>query len=233
MSTHQKILQITEQLYPTGRAFRMHPEGYRYGLHSALGFSEAQAYEDAASILFSLIPDNDGFTAEDASDWERRLEINSNPSTPLVDRKKAILRKMAAPGINPAKGHYLYLQSQLQAAGFDVYVHENLFPLYPSGYENQAPNSYYGNTNFIELLHGEQQHGGIQSPYYDNIVVNSIYQSVDNAFNPGGLQCTFFIGGQTLGTYANVLASREQEFRQLVLSLKQVQAAGLLFINYI
>jgi len=233
MSSHSDILKITEQLYPTGRAFRMYPDSYRYGLHSALGISEAKAYDDAASILDSLIPDNDKFTVDDASDWERRLEINASSSTSLSDRKKAILRKMAAPGINPAKGHYLYLESQLQAAGFPVYVHENLFPIYPNTFENQAPNLHYGTSNLIDLLHGNQQHGGIESPYWNNLVVNSIDQNQDNSFDTGGLQCTFFIGGASLGSYANVPLSRKTEFRQLILALKQVQAVGLLFINFI
>lgn len=235
MSIKDEILKLTNQLYPTGRAFRMTNFGYRKAVHSALADSEAQAFDDAASILDVIIPDNENFTSADATDWERRLGLITNLSVPLADRKAAILRKMQSPGVNPAKGHYLYMQDQLQAAGFDVYVHENLFPLYPTGIDSVAPNSIYGNANFKPLRFGafrfgQRNFGG----YYNNKIANSIYQVVDNNFNVGNsFRATFFISGATLGTYANVLASREQEFRQLILNLKQVQDIGFLFINYI
>ncbi len=142
---------------------------------------------------------------------------------------------MASPGRNPAKGHYLWIQQQLQDAGFAVYVHENIFATYPSGYTTVAPNSLYGNTNFATPRHGQFRHGQIRSGgYYNNIIANSITQDGDLGFNIGAnFRSTFFIGGQAIGTYANVLATRETEFRQLVLNLKQVQNIGYLFVNYV
>jgi hypothetical protein len=231
----ENIVKIKKQLLPTGRAFNVANDTYFHGLLRATALTEAQLYSDSIAILNSLLPDNDEFTSDDATDWERRLGLVTNLSTPLADRKLAIRRKMAAPGTQPAKGHYLYIQTQLQAAGFNVYVHENLFPLYPTGYENVAPNSLYGNSNFVTPQYGDFQYSDFQyGGYYNNLVVNSIYQTDDSKFNIGNsLACTFFIGGQAIGTYANVLASREIEFRQLILSLKQTQLVGLLFVNYI
>jgi hypothetical protein len=235
VSTLDSILAQKRLLYPTGRAWHM-PEGSDLlRLHRGLGYSEAQMYDDSASIMDSLLPDNDRFTSDDATDWERRLGLVTNLATPLATRMAAIRRKMAAPGPQPAHGYYLYIQSQLQAAGFNVWVHENLFPLYPTGQEPVDPSTLYGTANLVSNRHGMFRHGQRQHGlFWNNRVINSIYQEVDDAFDMGGTYaCTFFIGGQTLGTYASVQASREQEFRQLILSLKQTQLIALLYVNYI
>lgn len=201
------------------------------GLYRALAVSEAQAYSDLTAILYSLIPDNDNFTADDASDWERRLGLYSNPNLSLATRKAAILRKMKDPGVNPAKQHYLYLQFQLQTAGFDVWVHENRFPDSPSGYVTMTPSEF---TNTIGVQHGDFQHGdqqhGEQSFDY---VVNYIDKTLDSGFDIGGnLKATFFIGGEVAGSYATVDAEREDEFRHLILQLKPVNSLAYLIVNY-
>jgi len=234
-SVTQKILKQAGRLMPTGRAFKMTEGSNMERLFKALAVSKAQAYEDASALLYALIPNNPYFTEDDATDWERRLGMVSNPLTPFADRKAAILRKMAAPGLNPAKGHYLWIQQQLQDAGFAVYIHENIFATYPTGYTTVAPNSLYGNGNFKTNRHGQARHGQrLHGGYYNNLIVNSITQAGDIGFNLGGsFRSSFFVGGQTIGTYANVLATRETEFRQLILNLKQVQNVGMLFIHYI
>lgn len=233
MNVFDKIIKITRQLYPTGRAFKMPFDGYFESLSFGLAQSEMRAYNDSVSILDSLLPDSDRFTADDATDWERRLGIYTNTSVSLASRKLAILRKMAAPGSNPAKGNYKYIEQQLQAAGFDVYVYENRFFNYPSGYVTQNPADLYAGILSV-AYHGDFQHGDVQSGYYiNNIVANSIYNEVDICFNTGpDLKSTFFIGGSTLGSLANVPASRKLEFRQLILQLKQVQDKAILFIQY-
>lgn len=232
MSITDKILKLSRQLYPTGRAFKMPAGGYLESLHIALAVSEAQAYSDACAILYSLLPDNTNFTTDDATDWERRLGLITNSAVPLNTRMLAILRKLQAPGANPAKGHYLYIQSQLQAAGFNVYVHENINYLYPTGFSQNNP-STLNPLILTQVQHGDKQHG-IQNAFINQIVANSIYNADDTYFNIGNnLRSTFFIGGSVLGTYATVPTAREPEFRQLILTLKQVQCVGYLFINYI
>jgi hypothetical protein len=224
----EKILALHTQLLPTGRAFRM--RGDREKLFSAITNVEATAYENAISFLDSLIPDNDRFTSQDATDWERRLGLITNLSVSLSDRKKAILRKMSFPEPN---GNYLYIQQQLRTAGFDVYVYENRFASYPTSYEPENP-ATINPAILSERMHGEFQHGDGQSHYFNNIVVNSIDNAQDILFNLGNnLNFTFFIGGATLGTYANVSAARETEFRQTILQIKQVRHAAILYVNYV
>lgn len=236
MILSEKILSLTKQLYPTGRAFKMPAGGSLEKLHLALIESEVQAYNDAIAIKNNILPDNTSFTADDATDWERRLGLITNSAVPLADRKLAIIRKMNAPGANPAKGHYLYLQDQLRKAGFDVYVFENRFGSYPSGFFTQTPLALTGDTGLITAIqHGDFQHGDAQhGGYYNNKVVNHIDEAKDLTFSIGNnYRSTFFIGGTPVGSFASVDADRKDEFRQLILKIKPVQTVAFLFINYI
>lgn len=235
LSLRDRIVNLSRILLPTGRAWRMSEKSNMQRLFKALAISEAQAFLDAGAIFNSLIPDNDAFSLDDATDWERRLGMISNPSAPFADRKLAILRKMAAPGVNPAKGNYLWIQQQLQDAGFNVWLHENIFPVYPSGYISVPPSTLYGTANLKYVQYGQVNYNQRQAgTYYNNKIANSIYQEQDNSFDLGGsYDSTFFIGGQVLGTYASILSVRELEFRQLILNLKQVQNVGFLFVNYV
>lgn len=236
MAVFDKIITLTKQLYPTGRAFRVSVDSFKLRLHNALGISEAQAYNDAISTLDSALPDNDDFSVEDATAWEHRLGLITNQAVSLEDRKLAIIRKMNHPGTIPTRQHYLYLESQLQAAGFDVYVHENRFPLGSGAYETQTPEEVTGGTAPLVMQHGNPpQHGdGQHGTGVWNIVVNNLDEDLDSSFNIGtNLKSTFFIGGPYVGDYANVDANRKLEFRQLILRIKPVQTIAYLFINYI
>lgn len=229
-------MSLTRRLYPKGRAFRIPFNGYLESLHKALANQEVEAFNDAIGVLKSILPDTADFTADDATDWERRLGLISNTSVSLSDRKKAIIRKMAFPGNIPARGSYLWLQKQLRDAGFDVYVYENRFDDYPSGYITMQPEDVYGTDDILtDIDHGDMDHGDLDlGEVYNNIIANSITQEGDMNFSPGdNLRSTFFIGGSTIGTYASVSAIREVEFRQLILRTKPLQAVGFLFINYV
>ena len=234
MAVKDKILALTKQLYPTGRAWRMFPGSVLEKLHSGLAVSEAKAYEDAVSLLDSALPDNANFTVDDATDWERRLGLITNDLVSLDDRKLAIIRKMNHPGTIPARQHYLYIQGQLQAAGFNVYVYENIFPGYPSGFITKTPEEVSGGPGLV-IQHGDIQHGDAQhgEGLFEK-VVNSIDSDLDLTFNIGpDLRDTFFIGGSPLGTYANVDINRKDEFRQLILKLKPAHLVAFLFVNYV
>ena len=235
-----KILKLSRQLYPTGRAFRFFEFSNLEKLHKGLALSEERFYNAAVSIKDSLLPDNDNFTSDDATDWERRLGMITNPTTALSIRKGAIMRKLNQPGEAPAKINWRHLQSQLQLAGFDVYVYENRFGYYPYGeeYYTQTPDDvagtvgYFFKTNRLGLYRlGQRNYGGV---YSFGLIANHIDEDIDNQFvlKSSNLRYTFFIGGATLGSFANVDESRKEEFRQLILILKPVQNIGFLFINY-
>ncbi len=259
----EKILKLTKQLYPNGRAFKMPKDGILEKVHKALNASETQAYEDAISILNSILPDNLGFTEQDATDWEKRLGMITNTSVSLADRKLAIKRKLNHPGNIPARQHYLYLQGQLQAAGFDVYVHENIPEQSPLDIMNSVNNYAVGQMGDGQF--GDFQFGDILDIYSDLIVLvaRSDFQFGDGQMGDfqlgvkdiGGYEfknkvansiyndiyfrvlptytSTFFIGGEIKGAFTTVDTNREKEFRQLILRTKPAQTIAYLLINYI
>lgn len=236
MSALDKIIALTDQLYPTGRAWKGPAGGWLKSLHYALALSEAQAYSDAVAIHNSILPDNSGFTEDDATDWERRLGmIQQDTSVPLSDRMLAIRRKIQHPGNIKARQHYLYLQGQLRAAGFDVYVFENRFDVYPDSYETKTPQELSGISALIGNQYGDNQYGDAQyGSSWGEFIANHIDVDRDRTFSIGNnLRSTFFIGADPVGTYASIPASRKDEFRQLVLRIKPVQTVAYLFLVYV
>lgn len=232
MDFKQIILNLTKSLYPKGRAFRMPFGSIFERLTKALAISEDIAYNEALNILDTILPDNVNFTEEEADKWERRLGLITNTLTPLADRKLALLRKINHPGTIVARQHFLYLQGQLQSAGFGVFIHENRFPDGGGGFETKTPNELIGISGDAVhsplVQHGQFQHG---SGFSDKIA-NSIEASIDALFNIGNnFRSTFFIGGVAPGDFATIPASRELEFRQMVLRIKPVQSIAFLFIN--
>jgi len=234
MSIKDKILAITRQMYPSGRAFKMPEDSEFEKMHNGLAASEERAYQDATAILYSILPDNNNFTVDDATDWEHRLGLITNPLVPLADRKLAILRKMNHPGTVPARENFRFLEKQLQDAGFAVFVYENRFPDGMGGYITMTAEDVSG-TSPVSVQHGDIQHGDAQHGGGNfELVVNYIDPALDAVFNIGtNLRSTFFIGGDPLGTFADVDAQRRDEFRQIILKTKPVQTVAILFINYV
>jgi hypothetical protein len=224
----QLILNLTKRLYPKGRAFRIPFGGSMEKFHKALAESENDAYSDALSILDSLLPDNANFSEADATEWERRLGLLTDETKTLAQRKELIEKKINHPGNIVARQHYLNLERELRAAGFDVYVHENLLGV--------SPDSILGTATTMKAVHRTgMQHGQVNhGEKYQTKVVNSELQSADNGFVvTSNYKMSFFIGGEILGEFADVDAARETEFRQLILKIKPAQTVGYLFINYI
>jgi len=254
----QKIVTLTKQLYPTGRAFRVYDGSWFYRLHKGLAASEARAFNEAIGILDSILPDNPNFTAENASQWERRLGMIDGTGVDLEDRKLAIKRKMNHPGTMKPRENWMNLEHQLQAAGFNVWVHENRFyngsawvTVDPSealpkvdygemgefemGEDEMGDNfSYYADLfKYAEMGEIEMGEGEMGGWIYLNKCVNNIEQSADEMFNEGENLCsTFYICGEIFGTFAEVPDARKDEFRQLILRLKEVNTIAYLIINY-
>lgn len=240
MSVVDNILNLSRQLYPRARSFKMPFGGTFQKMHEALAISEARAYSDGLSILDAILPDNDNFTEDDASDWERRLGIYSSGAVSLADRKAAIKRKINHPGTIKARQNWLYIQEQLRAAGFDVYVYENLFeesPLGspPAGYVNKKPYQIIGSIAGAAVHSPIVRHGAVRhKSSYRNFVANDVDEALDRTFMIGSsYMFTFYIAGATIDTFADVDEFRKNEFRQLILQLKPAHMVGILFVNYV
>lgn len=244
----ERILKLTRAFYPGGRAFKMFPKSYLESIHKAFSEVENKAYKDALSILDSALPDNSNFTENDANLWEVRLGMVSGIGVDLELRKAAIRRKMAFPSDTKARQHRVFLEGNLRAAGFDVYVYENRFDDGMGGIVTKTPEDI-GGFQHGEFEHGENEHGD----YSSLKCVNFIEEIKDATFDIGNnYRSTFFIASANFGTYnskgvitlaypvanvkdlfAEVPLERKIEFRKLILSLKPAHTVGLLFVNYV
>ena len=223
------LRDLSIQLYPSGRVWYRPERGPFDKFHDAINQSFARLIEDSSLSLDKMFPDNDNFNEDDATLWEYRLGLITNETVSLDLRKDAIRRKMGYPNNVKARQHPFFIERQLQLAGFDVYVHENLPPY-------QTP------SDIIALSLNETQHGGVAQHGNgtahggDNfdVIANSIDQ-VEN-YSIGGvsnLWATFFIGGENLGDLAEVPQSRLREFKELVIKLKPAHLVAFTFINYV
>lgn len=221
------FLKLTKQLYPTGRAWWMKKNSTFELFHFGLAFSESRINSVIRGLLDSILPDNDNFSEDDASNWERALGLFISPELSITDRKDAILRKMQYPGSVPARQHFEFIQGELQQAGFDVYVHENRFGDPPAVVSFSS--AIYG-----QVVYGQVNYGATGIPD-GSPIANHIEESKDASFNFGNdvnLRATFFIGGEIFPNRANVNINRKDEFRELILRLKPAQIAGILLIDY-
>ncbi len=230
MSEVNDLVELTRQLLPPGRAFNFPRNGVSQKVYTALSTIEAQFITDAMSVLNSILPDNDSFSETDANMWVDKLGIYTTSSTTLADKKLAIKRRMAHPGAVKPRQSRLYLQAQLRAAGFDVYVHENPDAKSPYDVINTIPAT--GLFHYTGSYHGEDVYHGDDVLYK---VANSIYDSVDALHNVPDTDYsgTFFIGAETLGDFAQVSDARRLEFRQLILTLKPLHLVAFLFVNFV
>ena len=221
MSIVDNILSLTKQLYPTkGRAWILAKNSVFEKLHEGLAESDARVFGELKNILTAVLPDNLEFTETDAARWESALGLITTPATPLETRKEAIKRKINHPGTIKARQHSLYLQNQLQAAGFDVFV-----------FENRTFEDVVGCICGLVYC-GQTTVGNLGAGDYE-VVGNSIN---DETFNIGvyaNRPFTFFISGATQFTIADIFENRKQEFKELILKLKPAQTVAIIYVNYV
>jgi len=160
---------------------------------------------------------------------EFRLGLIVNTSLNLEDRKQNILRKLSYPANVQPRQSRIYIESQLQTSGFNVFVYENKEPF-------QTPD------DIIAVSPTNVQHGGstqhAEGTQHGSGTFKVVANSLDpnEIFNIGGdqnLYATFFIAGATINEIAIVSKEREKEFRELVLKLKPAQTVAFLLINFI
>jgi len=195
---------------------------------------------DILNILDQKYPDNTNFTLQDVINHEVLYGILPNNETSLQNRIDAIKQRLSYPNGILNRLHYTYIQEQLRAMGFDVYVHENRFA---SGYiKAQVGNVICGVSSFGGYR-GQSQQYEARAPElgYTEICANYIDTDIDNealgnGINPDIISIyagSFFIGGETYPQMAEVEHARKDEFRHAILSLKPTQMFSYNYINYI
>lgn len=244
------VISLVRQLFPTGRAFRMKDDGAK--LIDSTSIGQTQLHNDILSTLDSILPDNDNFTESDAYQWEVRLGMIVNPDLDLEVRKQSIIRKMNHPGDIPARQSADYLEGQIHASGFDegIHVYENVnnwsieqilsvtsdnqMGIHQMGI-HQMGSVYTFHTRFNKFQMGNAQMGTHQmgSNYWEDCIVNNIYEIKDKYYYINDNSRTFVICGDVFGEFGNIDGTRKEEFRQLVLKIKPVKSVAIVLLNYI
>ena len=206
------ILKLTKQLFPTGRAWKLPENSTFRKMMYALGKSEQRAVQAAVDTLNRILPDNSGFTEDDATEWERRLNIISGTGfVPFETRKATILRKYQFPGGFLNRQNYRYIEAQLQLAGYDVTITENFAEITP----------LTATVHASTTLHGVAVHGGAIRD--TDIVANSI--NMGEVFTIDTYFGAFIVEG-------TIPISAIRTFRQLILTLKPANTVAILRLTY-
>lgn len=218
---NKKILQLTKQLYPKSFVWKLFNDSIFYFLHMALSRSENEILTKIKRLQNSTLPDNNEFDEFDAARWNNALAI-TNENLELDIFKMALIRKINFPGDIKTRQNYLYLQGELNKAGFNVFVHENKLA--------DIPYNPAGSTCGLFLC-GEQNVGEVGIQY--DIIANDIY--FDSSFLIASnlqLRFSFFIGGENFLDRAEIPLNRKSEFINLILKLKPAQTIGLSLIDF-
>lgn len=203
--------------------------GIFYRLMRALGLSVTQCYNDIGGIYSSIFPGDPNFTIEDARRWYNDLGLYDSGSVSLADMKLAIAQKQSFPFTPLNRQHVGYIQDQLRAAGFDVYVYANKFPgpLTPG----EVMNNTHGRSISGYFQSGQNQYGELDATGAVTKVYNYIEEEKD-ADVPLELRSILYISGNPITNVATVPAARKIEFRQLILKLKAAPMCAVLFVDY-
>lgn len=135
-----------------------------------------------------------------------------------------------------------YLQDVIQAAGFDVYVHEWWVP----GTNPPVPRNPVGALIFVTAQDGapimqdgdpEAQDGNIGAGGGGGyIIVNDLSSdggSTPIPTDPEQFPYILYFGGEMFGTNATIPADRKNEFESLLLRIKPAQQWLGLMIEYV
>lgn len=234
-ATTVDFFKMVALLYPTGRAWNL-PEGGSYrAFHAGINLSLVQSALDAAGTLDATFPDNVNFDSGDADLWEYRYGIPYNPALTLTQRMNNIYQAMAFPQNVLGRQSPSYIEAMLQAAGFNVHVHQNIFFDGFGELYQKTPADILGTVvsttqlRFIAVqtqLGAQTQLGGASYQFIAN-------EEKPESYSTGGvLWPTFFIAGDEINEIATIPRTRLTEFRRLVLKLKPAHTVAFLLINF-
>jgi hypothetical protein len=237
------FIWLSQKLYPNGRAFWMAPPkadetgGIFYRLHRAISNQQAAAYNFLRGIQNAQLPDNPGFTIDDAHAWYRRLGIYDSGTVPFDDMKARIRQAMSFPQVPLNKQNYNFITQQLQDAGFNVKVWENRFDDGAGGWETRTPDEVLGTPAGEAYLDDfELDELDLDSTYsIDNISIlaNYLEDAAEEDINITNWRSTFYVAApDEVNIFAAIPESRHIEFRQLLLKLKPAHTIGILFVIY-
>lgn len=210
--------------------------GFLYRLHRALSVQLAILYTGIRGVQNAQLPDNPFFTIQDAHDWYRRLGIYDSGTIPFSSMIAAIKQRMSFPVTPLNKMNYLFIQAQLQAAGFNVNVYENRFAsggTFITKTPFQVLGTGYTLAQYGSFQYNDTQYGTGAGDGGVTICANYLEVPSDAGVVVTNLRSTFFIADPAgITTYATIPSARLVEFRQLLIKLKSIHTIAYLIINF-
>jgi len=236
-----ELSNLVNELYPTGRAFYK-PKGGTFDLlHDAINLSFLRFVKKYRNLIDASIPDNENFTADDASFLEFKYGLIDGTGNDLELRKSSLRRKMGHPNNIKGRQSKNFIEDQLRISGFNVRVFENTPTFASVGIGSVTSNipiyktpGEIGAEAVESTQHGEEtQHG--EGSFHGGVTFEVIANKIDanESYGVGSnLWASFFICGENLGENAVIPESRRREFRELVLKLKPAHLAAYIFVNF-
>lgn len=189
-----------------------------------LAGERVKAINSGIGILNQIIPDNEYYSADDATRAENLLGIYSEDSNTLENRKLSIYRKMQFPNNTKGRQHKSYLQHQLNQAGFNCKIYEwDDVKNYVISTEHSTGTEHSSDTEHVSLLF----------PSYDQIIANFINPNQEDEImlTLSNVVNTFWISSADFNTPMNLPANRVTEFRNLILHIKPLYTIGLIKVT--
>lgn len=249
------INDVTEKLFPTGRAHKVDKVGEDMRL--ALSDGVERVNDAIDDLINGVLPDNPNFTIDWCLRHERMYGLSVYPSDTLQVRMARILAHITPYPKDVGVLSLQVLQDEIDAAGWAgvLYIHENLDGLYPqdvlpqlsypmqSG-DGQLADFQLGGYNYADdypqfyewfQLGDYQLGGGILGtiPQFNNKIANSLQRIEDLFVNLAPVENTFYVCGQNLGDIVTLPQADEIPLRQLLLDIKPLNSVGFLLIEYI
>lgn len=249
------INDITEKLFPTGRAHKVGKVGEDMRL--ALSDGVERVNDSIDNLTHGVLPDNPNFTIDWVVRHEKMYGLSVYPGDTLQIRVTRILSHITP--INQEYGSLSLdsIQNEINNNGWSgiLFVHENPNGFYPQQVlpqlsyppqlgDNQLGDSQIGTFDyisdypqfFVRSQLGDNQLGGVQlgtPPQFNNKIANSLKRYDDLFVNLSPIENTFYVCGQNLGDIVTLPQSDEIPLRQLLLNIKPLNSVGFLLIEYV
>jgi hypothetical protein len=212
-----KFMRITRQLLPTGRAWWLAANSYISNIFEALSVSDSRIENDIINIKYSILADSNFMSLEAVERWESIFAIKS--STVIEDRILAINQRQSYPGNVLARQSMPYIQSQLQLAGFNVYLSKGF---------DVSTAEYYDDCYYDDVIYDST------SDVFE-IIANDVVVNRDAHFCLSSLDdyAIYTISASDIISNAQIQVERKNEFRELILRLKPAQVVCVLKVTYV
>lgn len=227
------FLRQFQHLLPTGAAWRITIQKTLRKFFEGLTGAPADAREFIDGVYEQLAPE----TTDELAEWERQFGLDGTGDE--ATRRTALSAAWQATGGQSPR----YLQDILQAAGFDVYVHE-WWSAGPPIWVARDPRDYADPALVGEVQCGEvvAQCGEDLAECSDLLAADADYLVNDDLSrrappplpsDPERWQHFFYVGGETFPDTATVPSERRAEFRRMLLKYKPTHLWIVLRIEYV